>query len=83
MLDLRQTDGNTHALGARITLTAGGVTQHQQSGVWGNYLSQSDPRPYFGLGSADVVDSIEVRWPRGAVSRFENLVVNQVHRMEP
>ena len=29
------------------------------------YLSSSDPRAHFGLGDADRVERIEVRWPGG------------------
>ena len=81
MLDLRQLGANTRALGARVTLSAGGMTQTQQSGAWGNYLSQSDQRLHFGLAEATVVDRIEVRWPDGTVSVFEDLDVDQVHRL--
>ena len=35
-----------------------------------SYLSASDPRLLFGLGTATAVDEVEVRWPGGRRERF-------------
>jgi enediyne biosynthesis protein E4 len=83
MLDLRMSGANTRALGARVTVTTAGRSQVQQSGTWGNYLSQSDDRLYFGVGSATQVDRIEVQWPDGTRTEIQNLTVDQVHRIAP
>ena len=37
----------------------------------GSYLSANDPRPHFGLGKADRVDAIHVRWPDGPADQEE------------
>jgi enediyne biosynthesis protein E4 len=42
------------------------------------YLSQSDQRLHFGLGSAGEVDSIKVRWPGGHTETFAVKGVNRV-----
>ena len=55
------------AIGARVTVTAGGRTQVAEVRSGGSYLSQSDLRLHFGLGASEVVERIEVRWPDGAV----------------
>jgi hypothetical protein len=35
-----------------------------------SYLSASDPRLLFGLGTASEVEALEVRWPSGGVDRL-------------
>ena len=35
-----------------------------------SYLSSSDPRAHFGLGSIDAIQAIEVRWSDGSRERF-------------
>ena len=62
-----------------MRLTSGGITQTDEVRSGGSYLSQSDLRLHFGLGSGKRIDSIEVRWPNGSVSRANNLAVNKLH----
>ena len=45
----------------------------------GSYYSQNDLRLHFGLDQAQVVDSLEVRWPSGEVDTFKNLQVNRLY----
>ena len=72
------TRSNRDAIGARIRLTAGGIVQTQDITSSSGYLSQSDERVYFGLGSSTVADQIEIRWPRGAVQVLEHVAAGQV-----
>ncbi len=58
---------NRDALGARVTLTAGGRTQVKEVQTAGSYLSASDKRLLFGLGDAARVDAVTVRWLDGRV----------------
>ena len=44
----------------------------------GSYFSQSDLRVHFGLGKAQKVDVLEVRWPSGQVDTLKDLAVNQL-----
>jgi enediyne biosynthesis protein E4 len=48
----------------------------------GSYYSQNDLRLHFGLDQAQVVDSLEVRWPSGQVDSFKNLDVNRLYVVE-
>jgi hypothetical protein len=43
-----------------------------------SYLCSNDPRAHFGLGPAERVDTIQVRWPDGTVERFEGRPADQV-----
>jgi hypothetical protein len=52
------------AVGALVRLRAGGATQVRQVAIGTSTSSTEDLRAHFGLGSATVVDEIEVVWPR-------------------
>lgn len=67
------TNRNRDALGARVKVTSGDLVQVGEVHSSGSYISQSDLRLHFGLGSRSKVDLIEVRWPGGGVERIENL----------
>ena len=60
--------------GARVSIrTSSGDEQVRYATTAGGYLSASDPRLHFGLGSESVVDRITVLWPRGARQVLENV----------
>jgi tetratricopeptide (TPR) repeat protein len=67
---LEGTASNRDAVGARMTVIAGG----RRRVVWrfggGSYQSASDPRLHIGLGDADRVEVLEVAWPSGRLDRF-------------
>jgi tetratricopeptide (TPR) repeat protein len=72
-VELEGRDSNRSALGARLTLTAGGISQVREVGSQASYLSQNSLVEHFGLATATSVDTLEVRWPSGAVQRFADL----------
>ena len=82
------TKSNRSGIGARITCVtqvAGESKPHRQidevrSG--GGYFSQSDLRVHFGLGKADKVDSLEIRWPSGQTDTLKDIKANQVIYVE-
>jgi hypothetical protein len=73
--------GTRHALGARVTVTAGGLRQIDDVLPVRGYLGQADPRLHFGLGKAEVVDEVEIRWPDGAVQKLHNVKTNQTLKL--
>ncbi len=77
-IQLVGTRSNRDGVGARVKLTAGGrtLTGERMGGM--SYQSAQDPRLHFGLGSATKVDSLEVRWPSGTVTRLTEVASNQV-----
>ena len=44
----------------------------------GGYFSQNDLRIHFGLGKADKVQLLEIRWPSGQVDTLKDVKVNQL-----
>ena len=64
-LKLVGTTSNRSAIGARARIVAGGVTFVREVVGGGSYYSQNDLRIHAGLGSAERIDRIEVRWPNG------------------
>jgi hypothetical protein len=71
-------DGKTVAIGARVTITTGSQQAIQPVHAVSGYLSASDPRAHFGLGSADRVERVEIRWPDGEVQELIGVASNQI-----
>ncbi|MEN0064001.1 MAG: CRTAC1 family protein [Myxococcota bacterium] len=78
-VQLRDPKGlNPFAVGSRVVVEAGG-RQHVRwvtAGSTGLYTG-SPLQVHVGLGDVDRIDSIVVRWPDGAESRFEDEVAQQ------
>ncbi len=68
---------NRSAIGARVTISAGGATQLREVKAGSSYLGQSELRVHAGLGRAPRIDRMEIRWPSGATETIQNLAVNQ------
>jgi hypothetical protein len=64
-ITLTGTRSNRSAIGARCTVEAGGRRQMADVGSGGSYYSQNSLTLYFGVGTAEKIDRIEVRWPAG------------------
>ncbi|HZY46880.1 MAG TPA: CRTAC1 family protein, partial [Candidatus Bathyarchaeia archaeon] len=77
--ELAGTKSNRLAIGARVKVVAGGMIQTEEIHSGGSYLSQSDLRLHFGLASATTVESVEIRWPSGAVDRLKDLSADRFY----
>jgi hypothetical protein len=73
------TKSNRAAIGARVTIHAGGMTQFDEVRGGGSYLSQNDLRLHFGLGSANKIDLVEVRWPSGKTESFKDVAADKIY----
>jgi hypothetical protein len=71
-LNLVATRSNPAAVGAIITWEAGGVKYKRLKTAGGSYLSSHDPREILGVGAATKIDSIEIKWPSGQVTKLTN-----------
>lgn len=64
---------NRDGTGARLTVTTSdGVERVRWARPAGSYLSSNDPRVVVGLGDAEAVTMLEIRWPSGTMTRLEN-----------
>jgi len=81
LLKLVGTKSNRDAIGARVTVRAGGHEQMQEIRSGGSYISQNDFRLHFGLGTNSKIDSIQIRWPSGAVQTFESVPANHIMKV--
>jgi len=76
-IDLVGTNSNRDAVGAKVTVMAGGRRRGKQRLGGTSYCSASDPRLLFGLGARAKIDEVEVRWPSGQISTLKNVRSNQ------
>jgi enediyne biosynthesis protein E4 len=76
------TKSNRDGMGARLKLTAGGMTQIREIAGGGSYLSQSDLRAHFGLGSAEKIEKLEIAWPSGAKQTFKDFRADQFYSIQ-
>ncbi len=79
MFKLVGSKSNRAAIGARVTIHAGGMLQFNEVKGGSSYLSQNDLRLHFGLGASSAIQSVDVRWPNGGVEQFKNLVADRIY----
>ena len=78
-LRLVGTKSNRDAIGAKVTVEAGGRRQTTAVRGDGSYLSHSDLRVHVGLAAATTVNRIEIRWPSGVVQNAKGLAADQFY----
>lgn len=71
------TTTNRDAIGARVTVTANGQKQMDEVRSGGSYISQSDFRLHFGLGTASSA-SLSIRWLDGKVENLDGIAAGQI-----
>ena len=70
---------NRDAIGARVKVRSGNLTQVDEVRSAESYASCSDVRLHFGLGDARVIDEVQIHWPDGTVDRRTGLPINREH----
>jgi enediyne biosynthesis protein E4 len=78
--DLR-TPNRVPPLGARIAVTAGDRRMVVPVVGGGSYLCEGDPRIVIGLGMWNRGIDVEIYWPSGGVSRFQELATDRYWRI--
>ncbi len=82
LFNLIGTKSNRSAIGARVTVTAGTLSQFNELRAGGSYLSQNDPRLHFGLGSESKMDKVEIRWPSGAIETLRDVPADFIYSVK-
>lgn len=73
---------NRDAIGALVRVTsASGTVQYNQVTTAVGYASSSSRRVHFGLGTEGGINSVEIRWPSGAIQKLEHPKVDQCLRI--
>lgn len=73
------TVSNRDGIGAQLRLVSeSGLEQYSVVSTAGSYMSSSDKRVHFGLGSDKIVRLLEIRWPSGIVQRLEKIGADQI-----
>jgi enediyne biosynthesis protein E4 len=80
--ELIGTKGNRLAIGTKLTAITRSLVQVDEVRSGGSYLSQNDLRVHFGLGEAESVDRLEIRWPSGRTETLQNLVADKFYTIK-
>ncbi|MGH9757906.1 MAG: CRTAC1 family protein, partial [Candidatus Acidiferrales bacterium] len=83
-LELVGRKSNRDAIGAEVKIILQAGSQMATVSTAGSYMSSSDKRVHFGLGSSKQADKIEILWPSGIRQTLENVSAGQFLRaVEP
>ena len=70
---------NRDGIGAALKLTtASGRTLYNHVTTSDGFMSSSDKRVHFGLGTEDAIKSLEIRWPSGIVQTLKKVRADQI-----
>jgi len=75
------TTANSHAVGALIEVYGGGHRQMQQVDAGTDYVTQHSYTRFFGLDTAQTVDSVVVTWPAGVSETWYGLEADTAHTL--
>ena len=78
-ISVKGTTSNRSAIGAKVTIEAGGRRQVAEVRSGGSYLSHNDVRVHFGLGDERTVDRVTIRWPLGLVESAKGLAADRFY----
>lgn len=73
---------NPEAIGALVEIEAAGVRTRRRVYAGEGYLGGPSRRLHFGLGSAETVERVTVRWPDGSRSEHVELAAGALYRIE-
>jgi enediyne biosynthesis protein E4 len=83
LLDLRGTKSNRDGIGARVQLTTStGRTLFNYATTSVGFMSSSDRRVHFGLGTDAGITTMEIRWPSGVAQKIAHPPVDRILRVE-
>ena len=74
---LEGSDSNRFGIGARIQVTTSSNTYTRQCVLSSSYLSSNSMVWHFGLGDAEIAESVTVSWPAGGATEQKSVKLNQ------
>ncbi|MBM3839584.1 MAG: CRTAC1 family protein [Verrucomicrobia bacterium] len=77
-IQLRGTKSNRDGIGARVTVTAGDLSQIDEVHSGRSYQSDFGKRLHFGLGQRGAIEQIRVKWIGGGVDTVRNIGVDRL-----
>lgn len=77
---LEGTKSNRAAIGAQVRVRTGARTYLRYVNGGNGFGGQSTSRVHFGLGKADKIQGLEVRWPSGLKQKFPGLPVDHWYK---
>lgn len=80
-LDLVGVVSNRDGIGARVELTAGGVTQLREQNAGIHARAQNQMRLHFGLGANMQTERLVINWPSGIIQQLDNVAADQILRV--
>jgi hypothetical protein len=80
--DLRGKSSNRSAIGAQVRVQWKGQQQLQEVVAASGYSAQNQRRLHFGLGEAEQIEKVSIRWPSGHTQTLESPAINQIHQLE-
>ncbi len=75
-LQLRGTESSRDAIGSVVTVSAGGKRLVRELTAGDGFQASNERRIVIGIGSAEAVEELTVRWPSGINQKFENIPVD-------
>ena len=75
-VQLRGVESSRDAVGTTVTVTAGGRQQVRQLTTGDGYQAANEHQLVFGLGTAEIIEQMQVTWPSGAMQSFSKLQAN-------
>jgi len=79
LFKLLGTKSNRLAIGARVTIRTGQMTQISEVKGGSSYISQNDLRQHFGLEKNVKMDEVTIRWPNGSVESLQNVPADYIY----
>ena len=79
LFKLQGTKSNRLAIGARVSVRSGNVTQISEVKSGSSYISQNDLRQHFGLGSSNKMEEVSIRWPNGTVETLREVPADFIY----
>jgi hypothetical protein len=79
LFKLQGTRSNRLAIGARVTVRSGKITQISEVKGGSSYISQNDLRQHFGIGASEKMGEVQVRWPNGTVQTLRDVPADYIY----